>query len=91
MAEDKLDFIYRELKAQKRNRIFNLCLKLTVFWFTIFLYITYIHWMNKQELTKEVSKILWEMIRPVAKDMATDILNNSWINWTWTLIEWIKK
>ncbi|MDP2091269.1 MAG: hypothetical protein Q8K30_06765 [Candidatus Gracilibacteria bacterium] len=47
--------------------------------------------MNKQELTKEVSKILGEMIRPVAKDMATDILNNSGINGTGTLIEGIKK
>lgn len=93
-TEDKLDFVYNELKAQKRNRIFNMCLKITVFGFFIFLYFTYIHWMSKQELTREASKILWEMIKPIAKDLATDIVKNSEQNvknvseW---LIEWMKK
>lgn len=75
--EDKLEFIYKELKAQKRSRMFNMCLKITMLWFIIFLYITYIHWMSKEELTKEASKILWEIVRPIAEDMAKNIIQNN--------------
>lgn len=89
--EDKLDFVYRELKAQKRTRIFNLCLKITMLWFVIFLYFTYIHWMTKEEITKEASKILWEMIRPIATDMATDIINNNGLTGSWWIMDTINK
>lgn len=75
--EDKLEFIYKELKTQKRSRMFNMCLKITMLGFIIFLYITYIHWMSKEELTKEASKILWEIVRPIAEDMAKNIIQNN--------------
>jgi len=75
--DQKIDYIFKEIKAQKRTRYFNLLLKLTVIWFIIFLYFTYAYWVEKEELRKQIVNVIWEMVKPLVKDLATDMIKNN--------------
>jgi hypothetical protein len=73
--DQKIEYIYNEIKAQKRARYFKVFFRTTVFWFLLFLYFTYINWMNKQEITKIAWDKLWEIIAPIAENMVNNIIN----------------
>ncbi len=76
-TDEKIEFIFKELRAQKRTRILNLFLKISIFWFIIFLYMTYIHWVSKEELIKDISIIFWELIKPIVNDLANEMIKNN--------------
>ena len=79
--DQKIEYIYNEMKAQKRARYFKVFLRTTIVWFLIFLYFTYINWMTKQEIIKVAWDKLWEIVAPIVKDMVTNVVNNKDIPW----------
>lgn len=86
-TDEKIDYIYNEIRAQKRARYFKLFFNLTIFWFMIFLYFTYINWMTKEEVTKIAWNKLWEIVAPIVKNMVDDIIKDS----PWQLIDKVIK
>lgn len=79
--DQKIDYIYNEIKAQKRARYFKLFFRIAIFWFIIFLYITYIYWMTKQEITKVAWQKLWEIVAPIVEEMVNNIINTKGLPW----------
>jgi hypothetical protein len=43
-SDEKIDYIYKEMKAHKRARIFSLLTRLMFIWVLIYLYFTFIYW-----------------------------------------------
>ncbi|MDD2870731.1 MAG: hypothetical protein PHS49_01975 [Candidatus Gracilibacteria bacterium] len=76
-TDEKIDYIYNEIRAQKRARYFKLFFNLTIFGFMIFLYFTYINGMTKEEVTKIAGNKLGEIVAPIVKNMVDDIIKDS--------------
>lgn len=76
-TEEKIDYIFRELKAQKRTRILKVLLRISILWFMIFLYFEYIHSIDKEIIINNVSEIIWDIVKPIAENMVNDMLNNT--------------
>lgn len=74
--DEKIDFIFKELRAQKRARYFKFFFHLSVICFMIFFYMNYINGMNKEDFTKASWKILWDIIKPIAEDLAKNIISD---------------
>ena len=71
--EEKIDYIYKELKAQKRSRLFKLILKLAIIW----LIITLLNSVNKEQIIDQAVEYLWNIVKPITKDIVNDMIKNN--------------
>jgi len=77
--EEKIDYIYKTLKSQKRNSRIWFLIKIIIF-FTIFysIYI-YIPQLSQDKIDSMKEKLIWTIssfVGPIAKDMATDMMKD---------------
>ena len=91
--EDKIDYIFNELKTQKRWRKYKLIFKVLIILWIIFMYFNFVQWLNKQELTNNISQMISDLIKPIsqniANDLMNDVMNNNWINNTQDISKWL--
>ena len=73
-AEEKLDFIYNELKQQKRLRYFKLIIKLLIVWYLIYLISNFSDILVSKNLTEEISKSIWDIAKPIAEEISKDLI-----------------
>lgn len=93
--DEKIDYIYKTLKAQKRNYKIKLWFKLFILLLLAYLFFFYIPSLPKEkidELKSKVQTIIKEnvsnIVTPMVKDLTKDILKDvskdttiPWINW----------
>ena len=87
--EEKIDYIYEELRVQKRTRNLKIILKIVIIWFIIFIYMTYFHPIDKEKLISEFSWTLSEYVNPLTQELLknVDLKNNT----TEEISNWIIK
>lgn len=73
-TEEKLDYIFEELKFQKKARIWKMVIKIVFLLALIFLYFNYLHWISKEELNKNISTFLSNLVEPIAKNLVNDMI-----------------
>ncbi len=73
-SEEKIDYIFNELKSQKRSRIFKTLFKITIFWFIIFLYFNFVNWLDKQVVIDNISWIISDITKPIAQNIVNDMI-----------------
>lgn len=80
---EKIDFIYRTLKAQQRNNRIKLSIKITIFlWilYVIFIYIPQMTQTKIDELKSNISSIISEQIssfaKPIIEDLTQDFMGD---------------
>jgi uncharacterized membrane protein (DUF485 family) len=76
-TDEKIDYIFNELHAQKRNRILKILFKLILIWLIIYFYFTILINLNKDEIISEISKNVSKIVVPIAKDITNDILKDT--------------
>lgn len=78
--EEKIDYIYNDLRAQKRAKIFRFLL---IFW-AIWWVIVFFNWTERQDIIDASTKVLWNIVKPITQrvidDMVTDMGKENWIN-----------
>ena len=73
-TEEKIDYIFNEMKAQKRARIFKTFFKVTIFWFIVFLYFNFVHWLEKQKVIDNISSVISDITKPIAQGIVNDMI-----------------
>lgn len=74
--EEKIDFIYKELKAQKRNRQFKFFFKIAIFATIIYLVFFYLPNMSetiKKDLETKLSWYITQTVGWLIKNMTQDM------------------
>lgn len=84
--EEKIDYIYKELKAQKRWRLFKLFLKLAIIW----LIITLLNSADKQQIIDSTTKFIWDIAKPITESIVKDMINGGSKDVTNWLIDQLK-
>jgi uncharacterized membrane protein (DUF485 family) len=87
-SDQKLDYIYKTLRNQKRLFILKIFFKILIFiWILYFIFII-IPSYNKDKIYKDISKNISDLIIPIVTDMVkdmnlgwwTNIVNNTWLS-----------
>ena len=78
--EEKIDYIYKYIKAEKRNRIFKILFRIliivAIFYWTQYL----IENIWEDEIKKTISSQIWDITSPIVKDLVSDL--ETWnVNW----------
>ena len=68
--EEKIDYIYKELKKQKRARILNFFFKISILALFIFWVVNISKWLENKVIIDKVSNIIGEIIKPIVTDLA---------------------
>lgn len=80
--EEKIEYIYKYIKSEKRNKIFKI-------FFKIFIIITIFYWtqyiiknVGEDQIKSTISEQIWEITAPIIKDLVSDLEtgNVSWID-----------
>ncbi len=87
-SEQKLDYIYKTLRNQKRFFILKIFFKILIFIWIIYFVFIIIPSYNKDKLYNDVSKRLSDLIIPIVTDMVkemnlewwSDVINNTWLS-----------
>ena len=91
--EEKIDFIFKELKYQKKTRLYKLIIKLIFIGSIIIIYFSFIQWLDKDKLIKDFSSQIAEIVTPITKNIVSEMVNDNTPNvkniWQW-LIDDIK-
>lgn len=78
--DEKIDYIYKYIKSEKRNRILKLIFKIliivAIFYGTQYL----IQNVWEDQIKKTISTQIWDLTEPIIKDLVTDLENWS-VNW----------
>ncbi len=74
--EEKVDYIYKELKWQKRTRFLNFVFKISILAILIFWVLNINKWLENKAVMDKISSIVWDIIKPIV----TDLINNVDIN-----------
>jgi len=93
-TEEKIDYIFKELKSQKRWRIWKITFKLLIILFWIYIYMNFIQWINKDKIIKDFSNTIWEIVAPIAENIVNNMIKEQNIdtnNISPEMIEQLKK
>jgi len=71
--EEKIDYIYKELKAQKRGRLFKLFIKIAI----IGLIVTLLNSVDKDKIMGAATKLIWDIAKPITQDLIKDIMQDN--------------
>ncbi|MCD5385034.1 hypothetical protein LRZ95_00015 [Candidatus Gracilibacteria bacterium] len=78
--EEKIDYIYKELKQQKRARILNFFFKLSILALLIFGIINIGKGLENKVIIDKVSNIIGEIIKPIVTDLTKNQELNDIVN-----------
>jgi|SaaInlStandDraft_6_1057023.scaffolds.fasta_scaffold02769_1 predicted PurR-regulated permease PerM len=81
-SDEKIDYIYKEMKAHKRARIFSLLTRLMFIWVLIFLYFTFIYWIDQEVIIEQLTQVVSDIAKPITENLVNDMLNQ---DSTWTV------
>lgn len=78
--DEKIDYIYKYIKSEKRNRIFKLIFKILII-IAIFYGSQYlIQNVWEEQIKKTMSEQIWDITEPIIRNMVSDL--ESWnVNW----------
>jgi len=79
--EEKVDYIYRELRWQKRTRFLNFIFKLSLVAILIFWAVNISKWLENDAVISKISSTLWTIVKPIVNDLINE--NTS----TWEIIK----
>ena len=81
--EEKIDYIYKSLKAQKRNAYIKWFFKILIFWLLVFFLFYFLPNLPQEKkdfytekFTNIVSERLSEFITPIVKDVTWDVVKD---------------
>lgn len=78
--DEKIDYIYKYIKSEKRNRIFKILFKILII-LAIFYWSQYlIKNIWEDNIKKTISDQIWGITAPIVKDLVKDLDANS-VNW----------
>jgi len=79
-SDEKIDYIYKEMKAHKRARIFSLLTRLMFIWVLIYLYFTFIYWIDQEVIIEKLTQVVSDIAKPITENLVNDMLNQdtSW-------------
>lgn len=80
LLEKKIDYIYNELKAQKRRRYFSLFLKFILVGLIIFAYFIIFPKLDKDKVMSTFSENIIKIVKPITQSLVNDLVNNENIN-----------
>ena len=67
--EEKVDYIYKELKSQKRARFFSFAFKLSILAILVFWIININKVLENKTVISQISTTVWNIIKPIVKDL----------------------
>lgn len=77
--EEKIDYIYKHIKSEKRNRIFKIIFKvliiLAIFYGSQYL----IKNIWEEQIKKTMSEQIWDITEPIIRNMVSDL--ETWSVW----------
>ena len=82
--EEKIDYIYWNLRAQKRAKILRFLIILSAIWWLIVIS----NWTDKQDVIDSATKVLSNIVQPITQRVIDDMVNSNTINTQW-LQEWL--
>lgn len=71
--EEKIDYIYKELRWQKRTRFLNFIFKISIVSLLIFWAFNINKWFENETVIKKISSTLWTLVKPIVNDLVKDI------------------
>lgn len=87
-TEEKIDFIFNELKAQKRNRIFKIIFKLIIIWFIVYWYFIVKDMIENKNFVWEATNMIWEIVTPITESIVDNMVEKTWEKTT-EMQEWL--
>lgn len=79
--EEKVDYIYKELRWQKRTRFLNFVFKLAIITLLIFWILNISKWLENKSVISKISSTLWIIVKPIVNDLI-----KNWVD-QWKIIE----
>jgi len=77
--EEKIDYIYSYIKAEKRNKIFKIILKVILV-LVLFFWAQYlINNIGQDQIRKTITDQIWDITAPIVKDLVKDL--DAWSVW----------
>ena len=71
--EEKVEYIYKELKRQKKTRHINFVLKIIIIIIFIFWIISINNWLTSETITSKISSTLWTIAKPIINDLVEEM------------------
>ena len=65
--EQKIDYIYKDLRSKKRGAILKWIFRLIIFWLIIHFYITILPTLNKDKIVEEIWNEIIEIVIPIVE------------------------
>ena len=75
--EEKIDFVFKELKYQKKARLSKLIFRLIFIALIIFVYFSIIQWLDKDKLIEKFSSQIAEIITPITQDLVKNLVDDN--------------
>ena len=75
--EEKIDFVFKELKYQKKARLSKLIFRLIFIALIIFVYFSIIQWLDKDKLIEKFSSQIFEIITPITQDLVKNLVDDN--------------
>ncbi|MFK7780051.1 MAG: hypothetical protein QM490_02790 [Candidatus Gracilibacteria bacterium] len=75
--EEKIDYIFKELKKQKTIRTSKAFLKIILIFLLIYGYFTYIHGLDKEELMANFSSYIQKIVQPITENIVNDMVEKN--------------
>jgi len=78
--EEKVDYIYKELKWQKRSRFLNFAFKISIIAILIFGALNISKWFTNDIVIEKISSTLWTIVKPIVYNLVKDMQSNNEID-----------
>jgi len=72
-TEEKIDYIYNDIKARKRWTIIKFIFKIAILIFIIVSVINFTKDLNKEELTEKLTDTITDITAPIVNDILQDL------------------
>lgn len=81
-TEEKIDYIYKELKSQKRSRVFGLILKLFVVLGVVYFFVYILPQLDTDWIINQAINIITDLVRPITENLLKSLMDtNAWSTW----------
>jgi len=67
--EEKVDYIYKELKSQKKARYLNFLFKFFIIIILIYWVMNINKWLQNKTISNKISTTIWTIIKPIVSDL----------------------
>ena len=67
--EEKVDYIYKELKSQKRSRFLNFFFKISILIILAYWAFNITKWLTNEAIIAKISSNLWTIVKPIVHDL----------------------